>query len=632
MPKRKAASAAVAAVATPIDGSNSPSHTLVDALAHMPPLVPPTLAVASDGELTPPPDEVVTPAPKRVRRARKDVVYAEDGPHAERDDEAFVADADDAEGADDDEAAADATPKKAKRAKAKTTPKKAALEGATGASADGESATTPKKTPKKSRLAKDEPEYDEDGNEIVKRKRKPKIYPKIEYDIPDVERKETNFKGRLGYACLNTVLRGMKPDSVFCSRTCRIASIEEEGMELPKGLALMNVRDLKTMIQWNEDNNIRFMRMSSEMFPFASHAKYGYDLSFADAELKEAGALARQYGHRLTMHPGQFTQLGSPKDNVIKSSVRELEYQCEIMDRMGIDQDGVMVIHGGGVYGDKESTVVRIKENFLKLPQNIQDRLVLENDEICYSVDDLFPLCDELSIPMIFDYHHYNLNPGEHPVSYWLPKIAAIWERRGIRMKQHLSEPRPGAESIMELRAHADRCKALPDELPVDCDLMIEAKDKEQAVFELYRIYNLAPVVHDNLRPPDPAPGMRTKGRKASTKKKTKATGEVGSDGEEVVLDDVEKEGDGGVGDEGLTRMREIEVVGIHGHGVKPDDEAGIGKGTGKAKAKGQGGKRTDSGHEEKENVEEVKEEVAEPERPKKRGGPKKQAAAAVAG
>lgn len=59
---------------------------------------------------------------------------------------------------------------------------------------------TPKKkkkkpTPKKSRIAKDEPEFDEEGNEILKKKRKPKVYPKIVYDIPDVERKETNFRG-----------------------------------------------------------------------------------------------------------------------------------------------------------------------------------------------------------------------------------------------------------------------------------------------------------------------------------------------------------------------------------------------------------------------------------------------------
>jgi UV DNA damage endonuclease len=55
-----------------------------------------------------------------------------------------------------------------------------------------------------------------------------------------------------------------------------------------------------------------------------------------------------------------------------------------------------------------------------------------------------------------------------------MPRITETWTRKGIRMKQHLSEPRPGAESVMERRAHADRCQALPPDLPDDVDLMIE--------------------------------------------------------------------------------------------------------------------------------------------------------------
>lgn len=47
------------------------------------------------------------------------------------------------------------------------------------------------------------------------------------------------------------------------------------------------------------------------------------------------------------MHPGQFTQLASPTEAVVTASIRELAYQCEIMDRMGLDQDGVMIIHMG---------------------------------------------------------------------------------------------------------------------------------------------------------------------------------------------------------------------------------------------------------------------------------------------
>ncbi|KAK4689931.1 UV DNA damage endonuclease, partial [Tremellales sp. Uapishka_1] len=447
---------------------------------------------------------------------------------------------------------------KPKKAKARTPKKKVVA-------VDGEEKEkTPRKpTPKKSRIAKDEPEFDEDGNEIVKKKRKAKVYvPKV-YEIPEVEKKTTTFKGRLGYACLNTVLRSTKPESVFCSRTCRIASIEEEGMELVKGLAMLNVKDLKTMIEWNEQNKIRFMRLSSDMFPFASHQKYGYDLSFAAAELKEAGDLAKQYGHRLTMHPGQFTQLGSPKDAVVEASVRELTYQCEVMDRMGLDKDGVMIIHMGGVYGDKPTTLARFKENYTtKLSDNIKQRLVLENDEICYNVDDILPVCNELEIPIIFDYHHDWIYPSEQPPSVLIPLIAETWKKKGIKMKQHLSEPRPGAESVMERRAHADRCQNLPPDLPDDVDLMIEAKDKEQAVFELYRMYGLEDVIHENLRPPNPNPSMHTNGRKSSLKKKVKETGMTDDEGNPVELEDIDKDGDGGVGNATEDPGMEIDVDG----------------------------------------------------------------------
>lgn len=43
-----------------------------------------------------------------------------------------------------------------------------------------------------------------------------------------------------------------------------------------------------------------------------------------------------------------------------------------------------------------------------------------------------------------------------------------IWARRGIRPKQHLSEQRPGAVTLMERRAHSDRCENLPPDLPDD--------------------------------------------------------------------------------------------------------------------------------------------------------------------
>jgi UV DNA damage endonuclease len=62
------------------------------------------------------------------------------------------------------------------------------------------------------------------------------------------------------------------------------------------------------MLRWNDKYGIKFMRLSSEMFPFASHEEYGYRLApFASGVLAEAGRVAIELGHRLTMHPGQVS-------------------------------------------------------------------------------------------------------------------------------------------------------------------------------------------------------------------------------------------------------------------------------------------------------------------------------------
>lgn len=291
--------------------------------------------------------------------------------------------------------------------------------------------------------------------------------------------------------------------------------MEEQGPEYIKELGRLNARDMIPMILWNEENGIKFMRLSSEVFPFASHEKYGYSLEYAEKELRAAGDLAKKLGHRLTMHPGQFTQLGSNRPEVIEASFRDLKSHCEMLDRMGMGRDSVMIIHGGGTFGDREATLERIRENYKRLPQNVKDRLVLENDEMAYSTEELLPLCKELDIPLVFDFHHDLLRPSARPPSELLPEIQAIWHKKGIRPKYHLSEPRPGSSNLRERRAHSDRCGFLPPDLPADAHLMIEAKDKEQAVLELHRIYNLRPVKHESLRPPAKDIGVKTSGRKS---------------------------------------------------------------------------------------------------------------------
>lgn len=333
------------------------------------------------------------------------------------------------------------------------------------------------------------------------------------------------WKGRLGYCCLNTYLRQATPP-VFSSRTCRIASILEHrhplkdpsqpehptknrpdkeqpadvarGQAYVEALGIANAKDIPKMLRWNDRYNIKFFRLSSEMFPFASHDIYGYRLApFASEVLAEAGKVAAELGHRLTTHPGQFTQLGSPRPEVITASFRDLEYHCELLNLLKLppqqDKDAVMILHMGGIFGDKAATIERFKENYQKLPQKIKDRLVLENDDVCYHVHDLLPVCEELNIPLVLDFHHNNivfdpdhLREGTLDIMNLYDRIKATWDRKGITQKMHYSEPCAGAVTGRQRRKHNARVYSLPPCAP-DMDLMIEAKDKEQAVFEVMR-------------------------------------------------------------------------------------------------------------------------------------------------
>ncbi|PKK51727.1 hypothetical protein CI102_4258 [Trichoderma harzianum] len=336
------------------------------------------------------------------------------------------------------------------------------------------------------------------------------------------------WKGRLGYACLNTYLRSASTP-VFSSRTCRISSIidhrhplqdptkpehatknrpdktqtsdVQRGLDFVRELGLANARDIVKMLRWNEKYGIKFMRLSSEMFPFASHEEYGYKLApFAADVLAEAGKVAAELGHRLTTHPGQYTQIASPRKEVVAAAFRDLEYHDEMLSLLKLpeqlDRDAVMILHMGGTYGDKAATLDRFRENYAKLPDGVKRRLVLENDDVSWSVHDLLPICEELNIPLVLDYHHHNiifdpsLREGTLDIMSLYDRIAKTWTRKNIKQKMHYSEPTAEAITPRDRRKHSARVKTLPP-CATDMDLMIEAKDKEQAVFELMRTYKL---------------------------------------------------------------------------------------------------------------------------------------------
>lgn len=306
---------------------------------------------------------------------------------------------------------------------------------------------------------------------------------------------ELRGKISLGLCCINETLRHKKPP-VFCGRTC--SSRKTFTVEIAKERGLQNVKDIKTLIEWNRDNGIRCLRISSDLMPYFTDKEVEkYDMDFVMKDLNIAGDLANSLKHRVVMHPGQYNNVGAKDEKVVQSTTDDLSYQADILDGMGIDSNGVLIVHGGGTYGDKEATTRRWIEQFDDLPRKVKNRLVLENCERQYNTRDCLAIASECKIPMIFDFHHYacwdiiykGKGKEQESISELASEIIESWGDRQILM--HISEQGDGKTGH-----HSDYIEKIPDELfdmiedhNIHVDLEVEAKAKEKAVNKLYKAY-----------------------------------------------------------------------------------------------------------------------------------------------
>lgn len=287
---------------------------------------------------------------------------------------------------------------------------------------------------------------------------------------------------RVGYACVNTQLPS-------ASRTCRLKNASDENI---LSLSRQNLDALKQILLWNRENGIQLFRISSDTIPFASHAVNTLPWwRTLKAEFAALGRIIAQFNMRVSMHPGQFTVLNSLNPKVVAASEAELEYHCRVLNALGLDRHHKIVIHIGGTYGDKTSSMERFIKNFAKLPSRIRNRLVIENDEKNYTVRDVLEIADELQIPMVFDLFHHRCNPSFHRKSlvWTIEKIATTWRREDGPAKLHYSNQQKGrpkgthsqAIDISDFRHFYRRIQHMR------LDIMLEVKNKEQSVLEVYR-------------------------------------------------------------------------------------------------------------------------------------------------
>ncbi len=288
---------------------------------------------------------------------------------------------------------------------------------------------------------------------------------------------------RLGYACMNTELK-----TVF--RTLRLATAEKEGVEKIKELTIKNMETTLEVIRWNLDQGILFYRASSSIVPLSTHPINDWRWWEDEDFLAIAGGIRRlvnEHGIRVSVHPGQYTVLNSPKPEVVRKSIEDLEYHDKLIQLLGGTD---IILHTGGAYGDKDTAKRRFADNYLMLSDSIRQRLRLENDDKTFTLRDVLDVHAMCKVPICFDIHHHNCNNDGEPVDF--SEILATWEGYG-RPKIHIST---GREGFTDLRHHdliseEDFAELLKLVEGYEVDIMFEAKLKEQAVLPfLHKLQN----------------------------------------------------------------------------------------------------------------------------------------------
>ena len=287
---------------------------------------------------------------------------------------------------------------------------------------------------------------------------------------------------RIGYACINTKL---DPPN----RTCRLKNATPEKI---LELAAANVEALQPILDWNAAQGIELFRITSDLIPFGSHPINTVPWwRILKSQFARLGDFIASKGLRVSMHPGQFTILNSPRREVVANSVKELEYHTTVLDALGVDNSHKIVIHLGGVYGDKAESLSRFIENCKRLNSRITGRLVIENDERCYTVDDVLGASKAIGVPVVFDVFHHIWNPALEalPVRLIIGLVAKTWRKRDGRVKIHYSNQWPGGPAGAHSKSiNVGKFLRFYDTIhDLDLDIMLEVKDKEQSVLKLFR-------------------------------------------------------------------------------------------------------------------------------------------------
>ncbi|MBU3126447.1 UV DNA damage repair endonuclease UvsE [Clostridium tagluense] len=279
---------------------------------------------------------------------------------------------------------------------------------------------------------------------------------------------------KIGYACIPLTID---------ARTNRRLTLKNFSEKMLLEVLEQNLIDLRQILENNEKYNIKLFRISSDIVPLGSHSinEIPWHKYFQN-ELNEIGEYIKKCGMRVSMHPGQYTVLNAEKEDIVEKAIKDLEYHARFLDALGVDGENKIILHIGGGYGDKVSAMNRFIENFKRLSLSVKNRLVIENDDRTFNINDLLFVSAEINIPVIFDNLHHECNHEmEIPIKEIMNRVAKTWKEEDGNPKVHYSQ--------QDLRKHVgahsntiiikDFLEYYEEVKEFNIDIMLEVKDKD---------------------------------------------------------------------------------------------------------------------------------------------------------
>lgn len=306
----------------------------------------------------------------------------------------------------------------------------------------------------------------------------------------------------IGYACTPLKIHNKT------TRTFTLKNYTEEKLiECIK----YNLEDLYEILKYNLSNDIFMFRISSDIIPFGSHEinKLAWSNMFKE-DFKKLNDIITKNSIRISMHPGQYTVLNSKNLNTVEKSINDLEYHAKFLDSISDDKANKIILHVGGVYDNKKESINRFLNIYNSLSKNVKDRLVIENDERNYSIEDLLYINEHVQIPIIYDNLHYICYEGIDCNSFKiLNSIKDTWRKEDGKIKVHYSQQannkRIGSHSnTIFINSFLDYLKSIRD---FDIDIMLEVKDKD---FSSAKIVNVLKEINNTLDESDKLNALKT--------------------------------------------------------------------------------------------------------------------------